>query len=597
MLSLLLSPACRRGHEQTGEFPRDQTLILGGQGWTNPSSFNPLLSNADWPTSANLIYESLFAYDTESGELRPLLGKSYTVTESAIDVVLDPAARFSDGTEVTACDVGYGFELGRQYRSMPVAPVWQYLDRIEYPGAPEGACAWPPPPGVVRPRTLRLVMNAERKNPLVLLDVLAGNHVLPQHKIAPALASVRGDIALFNQLKFDENPVGSGPYRLLSYSAEKIVLVRDDRYWGNQARHAGRLPAPKFVLAPIYKSNDHFSIGLQQGRIDMSSSFVPRIWLKARKGVRAWYDQIPYFPPSAITMFYVNVQRRPLGDVHMRRAMAYAINYADIAELAVTGYSLPLRPGLILPFGVEAKYFSEADARQYGTHYDPGKAKAELAAGGYTPVWGADGELVETRDASGQRLPTLFIKSAAGWTDWESAVRIAVKSIRAVGIDVREKFVDTNLFFAAWYTGDFDLLIQTPIPPQPLPSKPWSRFESVLTARDWAPEGDKMFKDQGRFNRPGSPEYVPRIEALLDQIPALTDEPARAAAYRELNRLFMQFQPTIPVVYRPFSFYEFSTRVWQGFPDGRHPYLPPQVPGDGLGTEMLWELKLTRPSE
>ena len=39
--------------------------------------------------------------------------------------------------------------------------------------------------------------------------------------------------------------------------------------------------------------------------------------------------------------------------------MAFAINYKDIRELAVSGYSEPLKPGLVLPFGLEQKFFSE----------------------------------------------------------------------------------------------------------------------------------------------------------------------------------------------------------------------------------------------
>jgi len=47
----------------------------------------------------------------------------------------------------------------------------------------------------------------------------------------------------------------------------------------------------------------------------------------------------------------------------------------------------------------------------------------------------------------------------------------------------------------------------------------------------------------------------------------------------------------IPLVYRADSFYEFSTRVWQGFPTSDNPFLPPQMPADRLGTRILWHLK------
>jgi peptide/nickel transport system substrate-binding protein len=95
----------------------------------------------------------------------------------------------------------------------------------------------------------------------------------------------------------------------------------------------------------------------------------------------------------------------------------------------------------------------------------------------------------------------------------------------------------------------------------------------------------------GRFNDPKGPGYIARIDQLLGKIPTITDAAERAAAYRELNVIFMQQQPTIPLMYRPDQFYEFSTRHWTGFATGQNPYLPPQIPGERLGTGMLWSLK------
>ena len=123
-------------------------------------------------------------------------------------------------------------------------------------------------------------------------------------------------------------------------------------------------------------------MALQQGRLDASICFVPRIWLKKDKGVRSWYDKEPFFVSSSILMLVPNVTHRPLNDAVVRRAMAFAINYRDVRELAVSGYSEPLRPGLILPFGLEGKYYSEDDAKKYGTYYDPAKAREILKAGG-----------------------------------------------------------------------------------------------------------------------------------------------------------------------------------------------------------------------
>jgi peptide/nickel transport system substrate-binding protein len=593
-LALLAAPAgCKRQGTNTGGLPRNETLYLGGRQWGDPSSFNPLEGQAAWPIvgydGSNLLYETLLVFNPLDGNLQPLLAESYQVFDDRIEVTLNAAARWSDGKPVTAWDVKYTYELAKTQKSLPHATIWSYLKEITLPEVAAG--------NADHPRKLVFVLDPVTKNPLVILDQFQQNRIVPKHVIEPLLAQANNDMTAFLKNKFDKNPVVSGPYTLHSYSNEKIVTVRRDDYWGNQVFFQGKKPAPKYVVHPIYKSNDHFSVALQQGRLDMSASFIPRIWRKQEKGVHSWYAKEPFYVSNCITMLFVNVLKKPLDDVHMRRAMAFAIDYKDIRELAVSGYSIPLEPGLILPAGLEQKYFSQAETKQYGASvFDPERAKAELKAGGYTPVFNEEGELVETRDASGKRVPTVYIKSPSGWTDWESIVRIAVRSMRGVGIDVRERFIDGNLFWNAVFGGDFDLIMYNPSP-APSPSKPWSRFEFILTSKDWLPVGDKMYKNFGRFNKPGTPGYIARFDELIDLIPQLKDPAEIQNAYTELNRLFMQQQPVLPLVYRADQLYEFSTRVWKGFPTAENPFLPPQLPADRLGTHILWHLTPAAPSD
>ncbi len=592
LLALIGPAGCHRSTDDAGGgFPRSETFYVAGWQWGEPASFNPLLSNPDWPVSTmNFVYETLLMYDSITGQMVPLLAESYATHADNVEVTLNRAARWNDGKPVTGWDVAYTFDLGKTYKSLNIAPIWQYLSAVRvFDDA--GKEAAPDLNATANyPRRVVFELNREKRNPLVVLDALQSQRIIPRHVIEPMLAAHGGNLDEFDKLKFDKDAVSSGPYKLFSYSSEKIAVVRDDNYWGNQALHGGKRPTVKYVVHPIYKSNDHFSIALQQGRLDASSTFVPRIWLKAKKGVRSWLDKEPFFLSSAMPMLVVNHKRQPLTDVHMRRAMAFAINYKDIRELAVSGYSEPLKPGLILPFGLEQKYFSDEDTKKYGTWFDPEEAKAELKAGGYTPRFGADGELIETRDANGRRVPTVYVKSPTGWSDWESIVRISVKSMRAVGIDARERFVDASLFWNALFEGDFDLIMNLPSS-APSPSKPWSRFETLMTTQDFAPLGEKMYKNMGRFNDPRSPSYMPRIDELLRRIPSITDDAERLAAYHELNVIFMQQQPDLPLVYRPDAFYEFSAKHWSNMPSGANPYLPPLTPGDRLGTNMLWAIQ------
>ncbi|MEO8900548.1 MAG: ABC transporter substrate-binding protein [Polyangiaceae bacterium] len=592
LTALLALADCRptQQDDSASGFPRAETFYVAGWQWGEPSSFNPLLSNPDWPVSMNLVYEPLLLYNSITGKMEPLLAESYAAHDDSVEVTLNAAARWNDGKPVTAWDVLYTYALGQKYKSLDIAPIWQYLSAIRVFNDDGSEAAKEPTPGDKYPRRVVFELNKEKKNPLVVLDSLQGRRILPQHIIEPMLAQLHGSLEAFDKLKFDKNVVSSGPYKLFSYSSEKIAVIRDDNYWGNQALHGGKKAVVKYLVHPIYKSNDHFSVALQQGRLDASSTFVPRIWLKAKKGVRSWLDEPPYFLSSSMPMLLINHKHPPLDDVHMRRAMGFAINYKDIRELAVSGYSEPLKPGLILPFGLEQKFFSEEDTKKYGTSFDPEQAKAELKAGGYTPVFGPDGDLVETRNKAGQKVPTVYVKSPTGWSDWESIVRIAVKSMRAVGIDARERFVDASLFWPALFEGDFDLIMNTPSS-APSPSKPWSRFEALMTTQDFAPLGGKMYKNMGRFNDPKASNYVPRIDELLAQIPTIKDDTELIAAYHELNVLFLQLQPDLPLVYRPDAFYEFSTRHWSNMPSAKNPYLPPLTPGDRLGTNMLWAIK------
>ena len=593
VLGSLTLAQCRPASKQEKEFSRSETLYLGGIQWGEPTSFNPHLDSASWPSRVpmNILYEPLLWFDPQSGKMEPALAESYQMKEEGIEITLDPRARWNDGRPVTAWDVLFTYEMGKKYKNLRNAPVWEYLEDIRLPeviGKP------PPPPEAPisgdYPRKVFFVYKKDRQNPLVVLDVLQMDFIFPRHVHQVALNAAKGDINEFLKLKLDQNPVASGPYRLHSYSGEKIILVRDESYWGNDALFAGKKPGPKYVIHQIYKSNDHFSIGLQQGRLDITSTFIPRIWLKHKKKVFSWYAEDPFYPPAAFPMLFINVTRPPLNDTRLRRAMALAINYQDIRELAVSGYSPPLKPGLILPFGLESSYYSVEDAARFGASFDPAKAKELLQRAGYRSIFDGKGNLVEMRDPQGQKVPALHITSPAGWTDWEAIVRIVVKSLRAVGIDVRERFVDGNVYWPAPFKGDFDFIMYTPAA-EATPSKPWSRFEFVMTSNGWAPEGEKMYKNFGRFNNPKGPDYLPRIDELLNQIPLLTDEQEKHKAYRELNVLFMQTQPTLPLVYRPEQFFQYSLRHWKGFPSGKNAFAPSYIPSYRAGTRILWNLE------
>ena len=126
------------------------------------------------------------------------------------------------------------------------------------------------------------------------------------------------------------------------------------------------------------------------------------------------------------------------------------------------------------------------------------------------------------------------------------------------------------------------------------PSLPWSRFNEIMASRDWQPLGAWAGVNIGRYNQPGTDGFRPEVDQLLSAIPLMTDSVEIAKAYRELNKIFMEDQPSIPLVYLPEQFYEFSDRVWTNWPTAENPYAPAQLPWVASGTKILWNLKLAK---
>ena len=103
-----------------------------------------------------------------------------------------------------------------------------------------------------------------------------------------------------------------------------------------------------------------------------------------------------------------------------------------------------------------------------------------------------------------------------------------------------------------------------------------------------------MNENQGRYNDPNSKDYNPVVDSLLKAIPNCTDKDELKKAYRILNRIFMEDQPALPVVYRPEEFYDFSIKHWTNFATEENPYTSPQLPCFGVGRNMLWEITLSQ---
>ena len=588
-LSFAVLTSCEKKEGAVAEtksgYSRGETLYLAGSQWGDPNTFNPLVEPwlVAWPANDrfNLMYEPLTAYNSLTGATEPVLGTLVSYDPEKVVVDIQPEARWSDGTPVSSADVKFIYELGKRFPQAPTSYVGEFVSEIKVDTVDNVE------------RVSFIVNKKERNNPLVILDQLQAIRIVPAHVFEKYLAENNNDFAAVKKIKCDNNPVVSGPYTLDQYNNERIVLVRRDDYWGNKVLHGGALPVPKYIIHPIYKNNDHFAINLQKGTLDASMNFIPRVNEKKKDGVSTWYDAPPYFVPGSMHFLYLNNTKAPLSDKKFRRAMAAAIDYNHISNLALSSYTPEMKPGLIMPEGLEKKFYNEEEVNKHSVPLGNKEyAKKLLAEAGYKAEFDDKGNLKYSTGPKGDTLPTLSIKSPSGWSDWEAIVNLVVKHLRSVGIDVREGFVDGSQYWPALPSGQFDIIMRKP-PVAVTASLPWNRFNAVMSSRNWRPVGDgsSMNENEGRYNGPKSAGYNKRVDDLLDIIPLLSNEDSLKAAYAELNNIFLDDQPVIPVCHLPEEYYQFSTKAWTGWPSEKNPYAPPQLPWVGSGINTLWRLQ------
>lgn len=548
------------GEQQT----RTNTLYTAGLQWGPPANFNPLSPAPDWPLDGTgvrvLVYETLFMYNMLDGGLEPLLGESMEwVDDLTLEVTINDDAYFNDGEDLTAEDVAYSYNLGRRY-TIRYSNYWQYIESVT----------------AEDDDTVLITMRADNPNKLFVMDSLQSISILPEHVWSRIEAENDGDLIAMQRL-FNEDPVASGPYKVHDYSDTKITIIRDDDYWGQSL--FGSLPAPKFIVHPIFKSNDQGNLALQEGRIDVSQQFIPQVWTLWEDGdpIRTYLDEPPYFLPGNIPSIIFNLEKPGLGNVDVRRALAYAIDYDRIANVAMSGYSQNLKPALVIPG--EFGNVNEDALAEHQWNTDVERANEILDELGAER--GSDGIRVLP---DGTRLGPYRIECPHGWTDWNASLEIVMENAQAIGIELQTYFPDAPVWENDRQTGNFDIIMHNPGGGM-RPSQPWNRSRYIMYSEGVPEIGEVAYWNEGRYHNE-------RANEIIEEIPTVDNEDRLVELYTELNVLFLEDIPLIPLMYRPWLFHTVNESVWEGFPvQGDGSNVPPQIAQDGAGIKALYMIE------
>jgi peptide/nickel transport system substrate-binding protein len=154
------------------------------------------------------------------------------------------------------------------------------------------------------------------------------------------------------------------------------------------------------------------------------------------------------------------------------------------------------------------------------------------------------------------------------------------QSAKQVGIDIQTNFPEQPQDIAQLQNGDFDIAMYSATGADP--SSPWARFHDVLDSRGVPAAGQTAFWNYNRFSEPS-------VAALLDKTAAASasDQPA---LFAQLDQVFMQNVPVIPLEYRPLEFFEYHEKTWTGFPNSGNPKAPPTTAGAGI--KWLYSIRI-----
>jgi peptide/nickel transport system substrate-binding protein len=519
-LLALAAAGCGGGDEAGGT---ETGTTAGGEGGTLVfgSSADPvvldfaLISDGESYRANLQIYDTLIAQKPGTTELTPCLAESWESDEAgtAWTFHLRQGVKFHDGTpfnaEAVCANFDRWFNFEGSFQNASATYYWQYGFGGGFAKPEKGAIG--PEDSLYKsceaPDDATAVINLTRPSATILQAMTLGPLSIQSPTAMEKYGANEGEVdadGIFHPTGTygTEHPTGTGPFKFESWTREdRLVLVRNDNYWGEKAK------LDKLIFRPIADNAARLQ-ALQTGEIDgydlVEPQDVPTI---------EGDDQFQILDRPAFNVAYVgfNIATPPLDDIEVRKAIAYGLDRQAVVDNFYGGR------------GVVAKEFMPPELPGYADDvteypYDPEKAKQTLTDAGYDlPV---EIEFWYPTDVTRPYMP-----------DPKRNFEAFQASLEKSGFKVVPKS-------APW---DPDYLGLNSEGKQPLNLIGW-------TGDYGDPDnfiGTFFQSDNPQFGLDKSKELKP-VQDLLDQAEAETDQAKRDSLYEEANRQIMDLLPGVP---------------------------------------------------
>ena len=576
---------------EKGALPRNETLYFNGLQWGPVVGWNPYSSSnnnamaiAAGDNARVVMFETPYLYNMLDGKQYPLLADGdyqWNADRTELTFKIKKAAKWSDGTPVTAEDVAYTWATHVKYNTSTGASNKDYIEDIV----------------AVDPQTVvikaKLDANGKAVNPLVVASYVSSNYVI-QKAWTQKLEERSGGDATKLLADPAEDVVYSGPYHKFFADDTKVVLVRDDNYWGKDKSMWGKLPEPKYLAHVIFKDNAAGSVALAKGEVDVSQQFnsnVHMLWLNYGLPISTYLPEAPYHIGASLPTAFYNLKSYGLDNVAIRKAIAIAVDYDSIIANAMTNQSATFKQvprSLMNPTpGEQAMYDHDAvkDLQWAGNDIEGAKKLLDEAG-----VVDTDGD--GWREYNGKKL-SYVATCPNGWSDWQAAIEIVAAAGKKIGIDITTNYPEWSVYQTVVTKSDaplpegYDIFMMWSAGTGP--TQPWGRIRNLLSS-EWVGMPNNWTGNWGQYSNP-------RVDELIKAIPNETDPAKLKAMYTELVKIYLTDVPSFTLMYRPELFHTVNETVWTNFPhqdDGTNPPVPPMVCINGWGVACLYNITLVK---
>ncbi|MCG8547744.1 MAG: ABC transporter substrate-binding protein [Alphaproteobacteria bacterium] len=308
------------------------------------------------------LYGSLVRLNS-SMRVEPMIAKEWIlVDDTTWDFKIDPAAKFHDGSKVTAKDVEASFNRALNLENAAAS----------YKGALRGV------ESIVATDDATVRVKTKKANP-ALLHQIAQVSIIPANLAATA---TQGDFIS------GKAAVGAGPYKFVEFKpGDRLVLERNDAYFGPKAKWDR-------VIFRVISDDAARVAALRGGDVDLIDYVPPSdvARLKTEKNItvhRSTSDRTMFLIPDIgrdVTPFVTDkngkpLDKNPLQDLRVRKAMAMAIDREALVARIMDGAGTPANQNVAPQVLGHAPGLPEIK-------FDPKAAKKLLAEAGYPDGFG-----------------------------------------------------------------------------------------------------------------------------------------------------------------------------------------------------------------